>query len=42
MSPKHQIGENNGIFPDLITGLDINEDFVSDADSEDKGKMKKA
>ena len=28
--------------PDFITGLDINEDFVSDASNEQKGRMKKA
>ena len=35
---------NNNIIlnQDLIPGLDINEDFVSDASSEDQGRMKKA
>ena len=28
--------------PDIINGLDLNEDFVSDASSEDEGRMKKA
>ena len=38
MTPQGELSAN----PDLITGLDLNEDFVSDASSEDEGRMKKA
>ena len=37
ISPRH-----GGEDPDLINGLDINEDFCSDASDEQKGRMKKA
>lgn len=40
VSPKSNNGYST-LNPDQIAGLDLYEDFVSDANSEDEGKMKK-